>query len=176
MPASLHSYGVLFAISDDCCAAFAAPPADWRVAGMTYNKYSNLCADMLRAALKEPAKAKAKARETIYYRSALWKDGQPAKQGAWVGTAFGWGDGSCGGGGVGREQLCGGLVTGNSGETQRGLYLRVMHHAPPPHFLACSDHGHHGGVLGHALMRRPGPEVSGRRPAAADGAPFRPRF
>jgi F-type H+-transporting ATPase subunit epsilon len=36
---------------------------------------------MVRAALKEPAKAKAKAREIIYFRQALWKDGQPQKQG-----------------------------------------------------------------------------------------------
>jgi hypothetical protein len=58
---------------------------------MSYLKYSNLCADMVRAALKEPAKAKAKAREVIYYRSALWKDGVPEKQGAWrdgVGVLF----------------------------------------------------------------------------------------
>jgi len=48
---------------------------------MTYLKYSNLCADMVRAALKEPAKASAKAREVIYYRSALWKNGAPEKQG-----------------------------------------------------------------------------------------------
>lgn len=54
---------------------------DWRVAGMTYLKYSNLCADMVRAALKDPLKAKAKAREVVYYRSALWKDGVPQKQG-----------------------------------------------------------------------------------------------
>lgn len=47
---------------------------------MTYLKYSNLCADMVRAALKEPVKAKAKIRETIYYRSSLWKDGQPQTQ------------------------------------------------------------------------------------------------
>ena len=55
--------------------------ADWRVAGMTYLKYANLCADMVRAALKEPMKAKAKAQEVIYFRSALWKDGVPQKQG-----------------------------------------------------------------------------------------------
>lgn len=55
--------------------------ADWRVAGMTYLKYANLCADMVRAALKEPLKSKAKAQEVIYYRSALWKDGVPEKQG-----------------------------------------------------------------------------------------------
>jgi hypothetical protein len=37
---------------------------------------------MVRAALKEPVKAKAKAREVIYYRQSLWKDGVPQKQGA----------------------------------------------------------------------------------------------
>ena len=47
---------------------------------MSYLKYSNLCADMLRASLKETAKVKAKAREAVYYRSALWKDGVPEKQ------------------------------------------------------------------------------------------------
>lgn len=52
---------------------------------MTYLKYTNLCADMVRAALKEPMKAKAKAQEVVYFRSALWKDGQPEKQGAWEG-------------------------------------------------------------------------------------------
>lgn len=65
----------------------AAPlsSADWRVAGMTYNKYAGLCADMLRAALKEPAKSKAKLSETVYFRSALWENGAPTKQGAFVG-------------------------------------------------------------------------------------------
>lgn len=58
----------------------AAASAYWRVAGMSYLKYSNLCADMVRAALKEPVKAKAKAREVIYYRSAVWKNGVPEKQ------------------------------------------------------------------------------------------------
>ncbi|KAG7670554.1 hypothetical protein Ndes2526B_g00321 [Nannochloris sp. 'desiccata'] len=58
----------------------AAASAYWRVAGMTYLKYSNLCADMVRAALKEPMKAKAKAQEVVYFRSALWKDGMPQKQ------------------------------------------------------------------------------------------------
>jgi hypothetical protein len=54
---------------------------------MSYLKYSNLCADMVRAALKESAKAKAKTREIIYYRSAVWKNGVPEKQGqcAWGG-------------------------------------------------------------------------------------------
>ena len=48
---------------------------------MSYLKYSNLCADMVRAALKDTAKTKAKAREVIYYRSAVWKNGAPEKQG-----------------------------------------------------------------------------------------------
>ena len=59
----------------------AAASSYWRVAGMNYLKYANLCADMVRAALKEPAKSKAKLRETVYFRSAVWKDGQPTKQG-----------------------------------------------------------------------------------------------
>lgn len=58
----------------------AAASAYWRVAGMSYLKYSNLCADMVRAALKDTAKTKAKAREVIYYRSAVWKNGAPEKQ------------------------------------------------------------------------------------------------
>ncbi|KAL4439950.1 hypothetical protein ABPG75_002951 [Micractinium tetrahymenae] len=58
----------------------AAASAYWRVAGMTYLKYANLCADMVRAALKEPLKGKAKVRETIYFRQSLWKDGVPQKQ------------------------------------------------------------------------------------------------
>ncbi|KAL4421122.1 hypothetical protein ABPG77_001517 [Micractinium sp. CCAP 211/92] len=58
----------------------AAASAYWRVAGMTYLKYANLCADMVRAALKEPLKAKAKGREAIYFRQSLWKDGVPQKQ------------------------------------------------------------------------------------------------
>lgn len=48
---------------------------------MSYLKYSNLCADMVRAALKDAAKTKAKAREVIYFRSAVWKNGVPEKQG-----------------------------------------------------------------------------------------------
>ena len=48
---------------------------------MSYLKYSNLCADMVRSVLKEPARGKAKARETVYFRSAVWKNGKPEKQG-----------------------------------------------------------------------------------------------
>lgn len=58
----------------------ASASAYWRVAGMSYLKYSGLCADMVRAALKEPARTKARTREVIFFRRADWKDGQPQKQ------------------------------------------------------------------------------------------------
>lgn len=48
---------------------------------MSYLKYSNLCAEMLRASLKEPFKSQAKLKEVVYFRSAVWKDGKPEKQG-----------------------------------------------------------------------------------------------
>lgn len=56
--------------------------AYWRLAGMSYIKYANLCADMVRSAMKEPQRAAAKAREQVYYRSAFWKEGKMDKQGA----------------------------------------------------------------------------------------------
>jgi F-type H+-transporting ATPase subunit epsilon len=59
----------------------ASASAYWRVAGMTYLKYANLCADMVRSALKEPLRTKAKVRETVFFRSANWKDGKPQTQG-----------------------------------------------------------------------------------------------
>eukprot|EP00891_Asterochloris_glomerata_P006212 jgi/Astpho2/6212/e_gw1.00088.183.1_t len=62
----------------------AAASSYWRVAGMTYLKYSSLCADMVRAALKEPARTKARTREVVYFRQAMWKDGKPEKQGKQV--------------------------------------------------------------------------------------------
>ena len=49
---------------------------------MSYLKYANLCADMVRASLKEPNKTKAKLREAVYFRAATWKDGKPEKQGS----------------------------------------------------------------------------------------------
>ena len=58
----------------------ASASAYWRVAGMSYLKYSGLCADMVRAALKEPGKTKARTREVVFFRRADWKDGQPQKQ------------------------------------------------------------------------------------------------
>ena len=58
----------------------AAASSYWRVAGMTYLKYSNLCAEMVRASLKDPLRVKAKTREAVYFRASLWEDGKPAKQ------------------------------------------------------------------------------------------------
>lgn len=66
-----------------CFVAMAAnASAYWRLAGMSYIKYANVCADMVRAALKEPHRTAAKAREQVYYRSAFWKEGKMDKQGA----------------------------------------------------------------------------------------------
>lgn len=53
-----------------------AASAYWRVAGMTYLKYANLCGDMVRAALKEPLKTKAAAREVVYFNSTPWASGK----------------------------------------------------------------------------------------------------
>lgn len=61
----------------------ASASAYWRVAGMSYLKYSGLCADMVRAALKEPGRTKARTREVVFFRRADWKDGQPQKQSEW---------------------------------------------------------------------------------------------
>jgi F-type H+-transporting ATPase subunit epsilon len=58
----------------------AAASAYWRVAGMSYLKYSGLCSDMVRAALVPELRAKARTREVVYYREAIWKEGKPEKQ------------------------------------------------------------------------------------------------
>jgi F-type H+-transporting ATPase subunit epsilon len=60
----------------------ASASAYWRVAGMSYLKYSNLCATLVRDALKEPLKASAKARELVYFKNVTYKDGKPDTQGA----------------------------------------------------------------------------------------------
>lgn len=75
---------------EEWCAmsSSASASAYWRVAGMSYLKYSGLCADMVRAALKEPAKTKARTREVIFFRRADWKDGQPQKQSELMGIAL----------------------------------------------------------------------------------------
>ncbi|GLC40397.1 hypothetical protein PLESTM_001058100 [Pleodorina starrii] len=54
------------------------PPSGpfYRVAGMSYVRYANLCADYLRAVMKEPFKSKALQRETVYFRSSPVADGR----------------------------------------------------------------------------------------------------
>lgn len=49
---------------------------------MSYLKYSNLCATMLRDALKEPLKEAAKAREQVYFKNVTYKGGKPDTQSA----------------------------------------------------------------------------------------------
>ena len=61
-----------------------AASAYWRVAGMSYLKYANLCADMVRAALKEPAKSNALKREVIFYRGTKWAEGKPGESGEYL--------------------------------------------------------------------------------------------
>jgi F-type H+-transporting ATPase subunit epsilon len=53
----------------------------YRAAGWTYLRYSNVCADLLRAVLKEPLKAKAASRGIISYRFSPYVDGKAGKQG-----------------------------------------------------------------------------------------------
>lgn len=59
----------------------AAASAYWRVAGLSYLQYSNLCATMVRDALKEPMKESAKAREIVFFKNITYKDGKPSSQG-----------------------------------------------------------------------------------------------
>jgi F-type H+-transporting ATPase subunit epsilon len=50
--------------------------AYWRVAGMTYVKYANLCADVVRSVLKEPHLTKSKLRENVYFKTTPFVDGK----------------------------------------------------------------------------------------------------
>lgn len=54
----------------------------YRAAGMTYLRYANICADLMRGVLKEPFKTKAIQRQAIYFRSATWADGKQGTSGA----------------------------------------------------------------------------------------------
>lgn len=54
----------------------------YRAAGLSYLRYANICADMMRNVLKEPFKSKALQRQTIYFRSAKWSDGRQNTPGA----------------------------------------------------------------------------------------------
>ena len=61
-------------------AAAAQASAYWRAAGMSYLKYANMCAGLVRGAVKEPLREGMKAREAIYYRSSKWEGGKQAEQ------------------------------------------------------------------------------------------------
>jgi F-type H+-transporting ATPase subunit epsilon len=122
---------------------------------MSYLKYSNLCADMVRAALKEPVKAKAKAREIIYYRSALWKDGVPGQTGELPRPALA--DAAPPpAGGAGQNRWC-----DDAGCCLRGAasLTRVVWCVP------CSDHRHNGRTIREIKLgrRRGRPPPTGRR-------------
>jgi F-type H+-transporting ATPase subunit epsilon len=54
----------------------------WRAAGMSYLKYANICADMLRSVLKDSYKAKALPQQAIYFRSSKFVDGKQSTPGA----------------------------------------------------------------------------------------------
>lgn len=49
---------------------------------MSYLRYANICADLLRSVLKEPHKTKAMQRQSIYFRSSTWVDGKQGQSGA----------------------------------------------------------------------------------------------
>lgn len=61
------------------CAPAAGP--FYRAAGMSYLKYANICADLLRAVMKEPHKTKAASRSSIYFRASTWAEGKQGKPG-----------------------------------------------------------------------------------------------
>lgn len=52
----------------------------YRAAGMTFLRYANISADLLRNVLKEPHKAKAQARQVISYRFSAYTDSKAGAQ------------------------------------------------------------------------------------------------
>eukprot|EP00227_Mantoniella_beaufortii_P016612 CAMPEP_0197585164 /NCGR_PEP_ID=MMETSP1326-20131121/7547_1 /TAXON_ID=1155430 /ORGANISM="Genus nov. species nov., Strain RCC2288" /LENGTH=83 /DNA_ID=CAMNT_0043149629 /DNA_START=61 /DNA_END=312 /DNA_ORIENTATION=+ len=63
-------------------AAAANSSAYWRLAGMSYLKYSNMCAEVVRGSLKEPFLTKAKPMSAVYYKQTKWSGGKPAEGGS----------------------------------------------------------------------------------------------
>ena len=49
----------------------------WRLAGMSYLKYSNICAAMVREATKKSSRAKFD--ETVHYKYFKWENGVRTK-------------------------------------------------------------------------------------------------
>ena len=62
--------------------AQAATMSTWKNVGMTYLKYSDLCATHLRNALKEPLKTQSKTLSDMHIRIMNWEDGKRGKPGA----------------------------------------------------------------------------------------------
>lgn len=56
------------------CQPVAGP--FYRAAGLSYLRYANICADIMRSVMKEPFKTKALQRQAISFRSAVWSDGK----------------------------------------------------------------------------------------------------
>ena len=50
--------------------------SSWRVVGMTYLKYADLCATHVRNCLKEPAKTKAASASNMHARIIKWENGK----------------------------------------------------------------------------------------------------
>ena len=48
----------------------------WRAAGMTYLKYSNTCAELVRQALKEPLRSKVLNRAGFMMTKGEWEGGK----------------------------------------------------------------------------------------------------
>jgi F-type H+-transporting ATPase subunit epsilon len=66
-------------------SATAATSAYWRAAGMTYLKYANLCAEVLRGSLKEPFLGKVRPAPAVWWRALGWaacRAGWPGRRGA----------------------------------------------------------------------------------------------
>lgn len=60
-------------------SAAANSASYWRIAGMSYLKYSSMCAEVVRGCLKEPFLTKAKPREAVYFKATPWSGGKPGK-------------------------------------------------------------------------------------------------
>ncbi|CAN1190284.1 ATP synthase subunit epsilon, mitochondrial [Linum perenne] len=57
----------------------AAAAPFWRAAGMTYVSYSNMCAKLVRNALKEPYRTEVLEREKVHFSVSKWVDEKPQK-------------------------------------------------------------------------------------------------
>jgi len=55
-------------------------PQYWRVAGLSYLQYANVCAEYVRRVLKEPERTKALSRAGYSMIKATWKDGKVASR------------------------------------------------------------------------------------------------